>query len=274
MKKTLIFSLIVIFLFMATAIPMSNASSLPKIYINGEAISSSLSGALIGGTSYLPIKAVADAFGGTLSWNASTRTAYYKTSGLEITAGAGNLYILANGRALYASAGIFIQNGRLMIPSRAVANCFGGSASWDGASRSVYITSGNSFIQSGDSFYNSDNLWWLSCIISSESQGEPMTGQIAVGNVILNRVKSAEYPNTIYGVIFDRNYGVQFEPVLNGTIYDSPADSSVIAAKLCLEGVDLSGGSLYFYNPTIAQSNWIGNNCTYIMTIGTHKFYV
>ena len=101
-----------------------------------------------------------------------------------------------------------------------------------------------------------------------------MHGQIAVGNVVLNRVKDPDYPDTIYGVIFDRNYGVQFEPVLNGSIYAEPTESAVAAAKLCLEGVDLSRGSIYFYDPAKAQSSWIGQNCTYVMTIGTHKFYI
>ena len=63
-----------------------------------------------------------------------------------------------------------------------------------------------------------------------------MEGQIAVGNVVLNRMRHKSYPNTIYGVIFDRKHGTQFSPVSYGTIYNPPASSSVIAAKMCLEG--------------------------------------
>lgn len=274
MKKARILPIIIGVFLTLSALSTCVAASPPTIYLGGEKISSSLSGALIDGTSYLPLKAVADYFGGLLHWDQDARTARYKTNGLEITATAGEIYILANGRALYAEKGIFIQNGRIMVPARLVAQAVNGQADWNGASRSVYIKVGSGFIQSGSSYYDNDKLYWLSRIISSESQGEPMAGQVAVGNVVLNRVSSPNYPNTIYGVIFDRNHGVQFEPVLNGTIYSAPADISVTAAKLCLEGVDMSRGSIYFYNPTIAQSNWIGNNCKYVMTIGVHKFYI
>ena len=84
--------------------------------------------------------------------------------------------------------------------------------------------------------YSEEDLYWLARIISAESRGEPLEGQIAVGNVVLNRVDSDNYPDTIKEVIFDRNHGVQFEPVENGTVYDDPTPTSVLAAKLALEG--------------------------------------
>lgn len=253
--------------------PAAHAASGPEIYISGRAIESTLPSAIVDGSSYMPIKALADRLGASLSWDPSSRRAELRANGLSIAARAGDKYIIANGRALYAEKGIFIQDGRLMIPCRSAAVCLNGRAEWDAVSRRVSIIPGSGYIKSGDKYYDPDELYWLSRIISSESRGEPMEGQIAVGNVVLNRVASPDYPNTIYGVIFDRNHGVQFEPVLNGTIYDAPAQNSVDAAKLCLEGVDLARGSLYFYNPVIAQSSWIGQNRPYIMTIGTHKFY-
>ena len=100
-----------------------------------------------------------------------------------------------------------------------------------------------------------------------------MLGQIAVGNVVLNRVKSREFPNTVKSVVFDTKNGVQFEPTSNGTIYDPPTDSAVLAAKLCLEGADVVGDCLYFYAPALSAGRWIVNNRTYHTTIGCHKFY-
>ena len=79
-------------------------------------------------------------------------------------------------------------------------------------------------------FYRPDEVLWLSRIIIAESRGESLLGQIAVGNVVLNRVKSRDFPNTIYGVIFDRKYGVQFTPVANGTIYNTPGYTETLAA--------------------------------------------
>ena len=116
-------------------------------------------------------------------------------------------------------------------------------------------------------------MYWLSRIISAEAKGESFLGQMAVGNVVLNRVAHPSYPNTIYGVIFDRKHGTQFSPVSYGTIYQAPTESAVIAAKICLEGYTLSDEILFFYNPRIASTNWIAQNRPYAFTIGNHRFY-
>ena len=99
-------------------------------------------------------------------------------------------------------------------------------------------------------------------------------GKIAVGNVVLNRVENAEYPSSVYGVIFDDKGGVQFTPVANGTIENEPSEESVMAAKICLENYKLSHHNiLFFLNPQISTSTWIPDNRDFIMTIGRHDFY-
>lgn len=124
-----------------------------------------------------------------------------------------------------------------------------------------------------DSAYDYEDLYWLSRIISAEAKGESFTGQIGVGTVVLNRVRSREFPNTIKGVVFDRKYGTQFTPVANGSIYDTPTKSAVVAAKMCLDGYVLSDSVLYFVNPSIATSSWIQNNRKYAFRVGNHEFY-
>ena len=124
-----------------------------------------------------------------------------------------------------------------------------------------------------DSAYDYEDLYWLSRIISAEAKGESFVGQIGVGTVVLNRVKSREFPNTVKGVVFDQKYGTQFTPVANGTIYDKPTDSAVIAAKMCLDGYTLSDSVLYFLNPRIATSSWIQKNRKYAFRVGNHDFY-
>lgn len=272
MKKIIRTLVVSLFILIATA-TLSHASAPPAIYLDGNEITASLSGALIGGTSYIPLKAVAEEYGGSLTWEQNTRTARYNTNGLEVIATVGDTYILANGRALPSQGGIILHDGRIMLPSRVIAEILCGDVVWDGTNRSVHITSGEGYITGGEDFYDKDSLYWLSRIISAESRGEPFEGQIAVGNVILNRVSHPSYPDTIEGVVFDDKYAVQFEPVSNRTIYDDPAEISVIAAKLCLEGLDLASGSIYFYNPNKSQSTWFNENCQYIMTIGGHAFY-
>ena len=124
-----------------------------------------------------------------------------------------------------------------------------------------------------DSAYDYEDLYWLSRISSAEAKGESFTGQIGVGTVVLNRVRSSQFPNTIKGVVFDQKYGTQFTPVANGTIYDAPTQSAVVAAKMCLDGYTLSGSVLYFLNPRIATSSWIQNNRKYAFRVGNHDFY-
>ncbi|MBQ5361976.1 MAG: cell wall hydrolase [Clostridia bacterium] len=124
-----------------------------------------------------------------------------------------------------------------------------------------------------DAAYDYEDLYWLARIISAEAKGESFTGQIGVGTVVLNRVRSRKFPGTVKGVVFDRKYGTQFTPVANGTIYQTPTESAVIAAKMCLDGYTLSDSVLYFVNPRIATSSWIQNNRKYAFRIGNHDFY-
>lgn len=119
-----------------------------------------------------------------------------------------------------------------------------------------------------------DDLYWLSRIIHSEAQGESYQGKVAVGNVIINRVNSDLFPNTIKGVIFDRQNGyTQFSPVLDGSIYNTPDAESVRAAREVLNGARPVGDALYFLNPRKSTNFWIVGNRKHMVTIGLHDFY-
>ena len=243
------------------------------IYIDGRPI---LSGQakLVDSITYVPFRAFCDAFGDTaVSWNQSTRTATARVGSLTVNAPQGALYIEANGRYLYGVGKVINLDGSIYVPVRPMAKAFGLTLTWDSAARAVHLTKTGKTIQSGASFYDADEVYWLSRIISAEASGEPMLGKIAVGNVILNRVRSPQYPNTIYGVIFDRRHGTQFSPVSFGTIYRTPTADSVIAAKMCLDGANISSDVLFFMNPRIATSNWISKNRPFAFRIGNHDFY-
>lgn len=122
--------------------------------------------------------------------------------------------------------------------------------------------------------YTDDDLYWLSRIIHAEASGESFTGKVAVGNVILNRVKSSDFPNTIYNVIFEYYGNIpQFSPVAEGTIYNTPSQESIQAAKDALNGARPVGNSTYFFNPDKAAGTWIVSNKTYVTKIGGHAFY-
>ena len=159
----------------------------------------------------------------------------------------------------------------MYVPAEILAEAFGLKLSSDRST--VKLSGAYSPILHADKFYRSDEVFWLARIIHAESRGEALIGQIAVGNVVLNRVRSAYYPNTIYGVIFDRKYGVQFSPILDGSIYNTPGYNSTLAAKICLEGYDVSEGAFFFLNTALATSSWIPRTREYAFTIGNHDFY-
>ena len=230
--------------------------------------------AIINSTTYVGLRSFCDTFGEyDIAWNGATRTASVKGDGLSLTATAGDLYIYANDRCLYTVEPIQIIDNRICVPVRAIAKALCVDVSWNDKTRSVDLTKTGKRFAWADSFYNADDLYWLSRIISAEAKGESLKGQIAVGNVVLNRKRSPSYPNTVYGVIFDRKHGTQFSPVSFGTIYQKPTASSIIAAKICLEGYSLSNDILFFVNPRLATSTWIERNRPYKFTIGNHNFY-
>ena len=206
------------------------------------------------------------------TYTISGKTLTVKGSGLTLIATEGQTYILANDRVIFTGAPAMLIDGALCVPLQALTKALGISEK-KVSDTSVALSGSYRPITAGDKFYREDEVYWLSKIISAESKGEPLLGQIAVGCVILNRVKSASFPSTIYSVIFDKKYGVQFSPTANGTIYQTPYEISIIAAKICLEGYDM-GNILYFYHPTYpGQTNWISNNREYAFTISGHQFY-
>lgn len=222
------------------------------------------------GTSYITLRSYAQLTDYELEWTGDS--ARLTGSGLELEAQPGQLYITVNGRALYVDGGVRVVDGKLTLPLRVIAQATGAQLTWNAKTATAELSRLDAWPASAS--YNEEDLYWLSRVISAESRGESLLGQIAVGNVVLNRVQSSEFPNTIKGVVFDRKNGVQFEPVSNGTIYDSPTDSSVLAAKLCLEGAGVVGDCLYFYAPALSKGTWIANNRTYYTTIGCHRFYL
>ena len=118
--------------------------------------------------------------------------------------------------------------------------------------------------------YSSSDLYLLAKCIHAEARGESYTGQVAVGAVILNRVESPNFPNTISGVIYQP---WAFTAVNDGQINLEPNQTAYNAAKDALNGWDPTYGCLYYYNPRTATSKWIWSRKT-VVTIGKHVFAV
>ncbi len=108
----------------------------------------------------------------------------------------------------------------------------------------------------------------LAKLVYAEARGETYKGQVAVAAVVLNRVRSASFPNTISGVIYQTN---AFTCVNNGSINNTPDSSCIRAARDAMNGWDPTGGCLYYYNPKTASDSWIRTR-TVKTVIGNHSF--
>ena len=256
---------------------VSGNNSMPiSIYVNEKEISTDVNAYIENGTTYVPIRAICNAMGVTnIEWDGSQKKATVKGySKFEFYVGRNYAYV--NGEKKKMPVNTVIKNGRTMVPVRFYAENSDAQVLWDITLHAVKITKEGVNVPSKycANTYSADDILWLSRIVHAESDGEPIRGQIAVANVVLNRVKDANYPNSIYGVIFDRNYGVQFQPVANGTIYNTPSKRSVYAAKRAVDGDNYVGNCLYFLNEKIATNFWIVNNRKYYTTINNHSFYL
>lgn len=126
----------------------------------------------------------------------------------------------------------------------------------------------NSATGSTTNYNNELNL--LARIISAEARGEPYTGQVAVGAVVLNRVKHPSFPNTIAGVVYQQG---AFTAIVDGQFNEPVAESAYKAARDAMNGWDPTGGAIYYYNPAKTTSDWIWSR-TVVTVIGKHRFAI
>ncbi len=248
------------------------------IMVNGSYIKTDTEPYLYDGVTYVPVRAVANALSSdSVIWNPETQNVIIQNGSDTVSLFIGKKTAYVNDKTVTVPGGAFIKNDRTYVPVRFVSESFGAEVLWDNLTYTVKISKNgisvpSEFIKKRS--YTDDDLYWMARIINAESAGEPNLGKIAVGNVVINRVLSSDYPNTIYDVIFDTKYGVQFEPIINGAIYNTPTQSSIIAAKIALEGENVVSDSLFFLNESIAENKWIVANRPYFTTIGQHSFYL
>lgn len=241
-----------------------------KVYINDMDLE--VSGRLIEDTTYMPLRMMSESIEeAEIGWENGIATVNSDT--INLNAQQGSHYITANDRVLYYGKPIKNIEGRIYVPIRLLAKAYSLSVNWDDQTKSVKLYGDPKGLKSGGEYYNSEDLYWLSRIIHAESGGEVLKGKIAVGNVVINRKNHKSYPNSIYGVVFDRKHGTQFTPVASGSIYNTPSGESVLAAKICLDGFSLNDEMIFFINPKIATNFWITQTRVYVMTVGNHKFY-
>lgn len=129
----------------------------------------------------------------------------------------------------------------------------------------IFNSSGNS---SSSNSTTTSELNLLARVVYGEARGEPYAGQVAVAAVVLNRVRSSSFPNTISGVVYQSG---AFTAVSDGQINLTPNTTAYNAARDALNGWDPSGGAIYYFNPNTATNAWIWSR-PHIVTIGKHRF--
>lgn len=308
MFKKFYLLMIVIFILL---LPTSLATENITILVNNSKIYSDVAPFITNGTTYVPLRFISEALDtDNIVWNQNNQSVTIKKKNNTLTFFINKNYAFINNTRKTINGTPIIKDNRTFVPLRIISENLDATVSWNEDTKTISITTQNNStttnkpsnsvssnnnnnisnnsnsISSNKPSSNSSNtspsiskhdedaVYWLSRIIEAEAGGEPYSGKVAVGEVILNRVESNDFPNTIWKVIFDDNFGIQFEPVANGTIYNTPSTDSIKAAKEALNGSNYAKNSLYFLNPTIASSNWITKNREYCMTIANHDFYL
>ena len=244
-----------------------NLRTEPDITVNGVSIGHMTARTTVDGAVYVAVIPVLQSLYPDLVLNFQDGRLTAAAEGMTLHAAAGDAYFQVNERYLYAPGTVIQQDGGLLLPVRTLCKALGCSVLGDQEGQDLAIRQVESPVTAPS--YEENDLYWLSRAIYAESGNQPMKGRIAVGTVILNRVNDPTFPDTIEDVIF---YPGQFSPVAHGTIYREPDKDSLVAAKLCLDGVREADDCLYF-NVTTMYS-WADRARTYYCTIGGHNFYL
>lgn len=209
---------------------------------------------------------------------------------LTLLAQPGSQYMYVNGQSVYVPNGIKLKDGYTMAPIEQLAAVFSGSSTcYDWNLNAYAVTTGacltGSTAQAAPAAqpaadttavggyqpsgcYDPQTLDLIARVINAEAGSMSLEGKVSVGNVIMNRVASSEFPNTVYGVLYQRN---QFTVVNYASFQRAPSAESVAAAKMALDGVNYVPGAM-FYNVSGMRS-WASQNRPFLMTFGGHDFY-
>ena len=230
------------------------------------------------GAAYLAPETVCAYYGLDCESKVSEDAFTLPTGALTVTGDAALPYFRADGRYLYAPEGWIEAEGRLYLPVDAIEHLFGLSVEVsENPARAEVGSTGCRLLRGGEDYYarttQADDLYWLIHIIYAEARHESLACRIGVGNVVLNRVKSGDFPATIMAVVLDREHTLQFEPVGTGEVTAVPDEEAEIAAYLCLEGYNTAGESLYFVNPARGDASWFERALTKVCVIDDLHFY-
>ena len=243
------------------------------IAVNGSFIKCSQKPIMVNNRTYIPLRALADAIGASISWDGNTRAATMTKSNHTFEFHSGWDTCTIDG--VKKNHPTINHKDLLFVPVRAISETLGYGVEWDDFYLTVKINAPSVSVpqSSIDYSYSFEDIMYLSKITHIESGSLAYNTRIAVANTVLNRKRSGEFPNTIKDVIFDTNYGTQFPPAHTDKFNNTPSKQSVMAAKCALNGINIVGNSLYFVDVEYQSGSWVHNNRRLYKTVGTMAFY-
>lgn len=245
-----------------------------RVYINGL-----LSGRAFikSGTAYIALADIGEMYGVDIHVELTEDGFTASAPGLELSAARDAGYAEANYRYIYLPRGYITCGEDVYLPLDAITRIFTLTGELTDAGTVEIATAQARMISGSEDYYathfSADELYWLPHIAYVEALEEPLAGIMGVVSVVLNRVESDDFPDTIFEVLYDSRTTVQFTPAATGSMHGKPTELYYIAAYLVLEGYNTVGESLYFVNPENNGNYWFRENRTYVTAIGDHEFY-
>ena len=269
-KQVLAWILFAVFLW---SLPLSAYADRVRIEVNGKRAADLGASTVVEDEIWVPLRELSIPFGMQFSrWDEETETLTVATDHVTVIAQVGDQWLTANGVCFRVQGEVLRYSDGVLVPLDALCSACGASWSREGKYRAAVMVPDTPKYPDA-SIYNPEDIYWLSRIVYAESGGESFECQLAVAEVVLNRVESDWYPDDVYGVVFDRENGVQFTPIENGSIYNEPSEESIAAAKLALAGSETMPDDVLFFVSTLIGPNWVSEARTFVMQIGITDFY-
>jgi len=269
LKKITIITCLVVFVLSVSAFASHDnvaGFDIPvDIKINGVNLKTPVNSFLENGTVYVPVRALCEALGATVDWNEATEAAM-------VTKGDVVLNFSETDPSMHKAQ---LYHDSFCTPVRIIAEAFGFKVDWDNRYYNVLITADGYTVPEAfinHSAYSDEDILLLAKLIYAEAGACTFNEQLGIGGVVMNRIKSPSYPNTISGVIYDTKWSVQFPPAFDGSLDRDPSGVAIIAAKCVMHGTNVVGGSIGF-TYTGDTTSWITQNMTPYVAFDSITFY-
>lgn len=254
--RIILFIAIAVFVMIFTA-NFSHAQELTEqifitLKINGTPIFTDTNPYVKQNRTFVPVRFIAEALNMNIEWFPDEKTIILTDDEHTIQMWLDSNLLIVNGREILMDVNVEGFNGRAMVPVRYIAEIKNFEVKWDDYTYSVELSKDGVAVPAScvlSRSYSDEDLIWLARLIHVEGKNLSLDAKVAIANVVINRTKDPNFPDTIYNVIFDNRYTKQFPPAHKAGFKElKPDNSCVIAAKMALEGINNIDKCLYFNN--------------------------